>query len=226
MNIISGFLCILCFCLMALKSLTRKLNLKRADRFLMKIHKPVSATFIFFCILHIILVSSVFKSRNIFVYITGIVCILVLFSIIILYHMLQKSHKLNFKWHRILFFILFSAIICHIAVYYAGINDYKSKIHSIHINNINTSKLPDGTYMGEYDAGYIYAKVEVSVKHGMISNINILKHRNERGGKAEKIIYKIIDRQKIDVDSVSGATNSSMVIKKAVENALENPKLT
>ena len=80
--------------------------------------------------------------------------------------------------------------------------------------------------MGEYDAGYIYAKVEVSVKHGMISNINILKHRNERGGKAEKIIYKIIDRQKIDVDSVSGATNSSMVIKKAVENALENPKLT
>lgn len=38
---------------------------------------------------------------------------------------------------------------------------------------------------------------------------------------AETIIDKIIDEQKIDVDAVSGATNSSTVIKKAVENALK-----
>ena len=34
-------------------------------------------------------------------------------------------------------------------------------------------------------------------------------------------LEKIIEEQKIDVDAVSGATNSSTVIKKAVENALK-----
>lgn len=38
---------------------------------------------------------------------------------------------------------------------------------------------------------------------------------------AEKIIDKIVGEQKIDVDGISGATNSSNVIKKAVENALK-----
>lgn len=32
---------------------------------------------------------------------------------------------------------------------------------------------------------------------------------------------EIIEEQKIDVDTISGATNSSTVIKKAVENALK-----
>ena len=47
-----------------------------------------------------------------------------------------------------------------------------------------------------------------------------MEHRHERGKAAEKVIEKIIEEQKIDVDAVSGATNSSTVIKKAVENAL------
>jgi uncharacterized protein with FMN-binding domain len=35
-------------------------------------------------------------------------------------------------------------------------------------------------------------------------------------------VDQIVSEQKIDVDAISGATNSSKVIKKAVENALEN----
>ncbi|WP_227835506.1 MULTISPECIES: FMN-binding protein [unclassified Clostridioides] len=31
---------------------------------------------------------------------------------------------------------------------------------------------------------------------------------------------KVLNKQKVDVDAVSGATNSSKVIKKAIENAL------
>ena len=41
------------------------------------------------------------------------------------------------------------------------------------------------------------------------------------GKKAENIVSRIINRQSLDVDVVSGATISSIAIIKAVENALE-----
>ncbi len=62
--------------------------------------------------------------------------------------------------------------------------------------------------------------MEVTVQNGAITNIDILEHKNERGKPAEIVVDRIIEEQKIDVDTVSGATNSSTVIKKAVENAL------
>ncbi|WP_313562885.1 FMN-binding protein [Ruminiclostridium cellobioparum] len=45
-----------------------------------------------------------------------------------------------------------------------------------------------------------------------------------RGAKAEAIVDKIISEQSVTVDVISGATNSSKVILKAVENALESQK--
>ena len=42
----------------------------------------------------------------------------------------------------------------------------------------------------------------------------------DSGEKAEEIIYEVINMQSIDVDTVSGATYSSKVILKAIENAL------
>jgi uncharacterized protein with FMN-binding domain len=61
--------------------------------------------------------------------------------------------------------------------------------------------------------------VEVTVQDGVITNIDILEHKNGRGKSAEVVADRIMEEQKIDVDAVSGATNSSVVIKKAVENA-------
>ena len=106
------------------------------------------------------------------------------------------------------------------AVYLKSIADYKKAVKETTFTNIDISDIPDGVYIGEYDVNVIYAKVEVTVENGEITNIIILEHRNERGKSAETVTDKIIEEQKIDVDAVSGATNSSTVIKKAVENAL------
>lgn len=76
---------------------------------------------------------------------------------------------------------------------------------------------------GLYDVDFIYAKVNVTVQNGAVTHITVLEHKNERGKPAEIVTDKIIAEQKIDVDAVSGATNSSTVIKKAVENALREP---
>ncbi len=112
-------------------------------------------------------------------------------------------------------------------VYYLeSVTDYKQAVKETTFEEINISDISDGVYIGEYDVNFIYAKVEVTVQNGEITNINILEHRHERGKTAEVITDSIVDKQKIDVDAISGATNSSTVIKKAVENALKSRKLT
>ena len=118
--------------------------------------------------------------------------------------------------------LLFSLIglICG-AVYLKNVADYKRAIGETTFDEIDIADVSDGNYIGEYDVNFIYAKVEVTVEDWEIVSINILEHRHERGKAAEKVIEKIIEEQKIDVDAVSGATNSSTVIKKAVENALK-----
>lgn len=122
----------------------------------------------------------------------------------------------------ILFVVVFLCLIgvSYMAVYLKSIADYKKAVEKTTFTNIDISNIPDGVYIGEYDVNVIYAKVEVTLENGEITNINILEHRNERGKPAEAVINKILEEQKIDVDAVSGATNSSTVIKKAVENAL------
>ena len=60
----------------------------------------------------------------------------------------------------------------------------------------------------------------MTVQNGAVTNIDILEHKNGRGSRAEVVVDRIVEEQKIEVDAVSGATNSSTVIKKAVENAL------
>ena len=120
----------------------------------------------------------------------------------------------------IILLLLLIGLICG-AVYLKNVADYKRAIGETTIGEIDIADVSDGIYIGEYDVNFIYAKVEVTVEDGEIVSINILEHRHERGKAAEKVIEKIIEEQKIDVDAVSGATNSSTVIKKAVENALK-----
>ena len=119
----------------------------------------------------------------------------------------------------ILLFLLIG-LICG-AVYLKNVADYKRAVGETTFDEIDIADVSDGIYIGEYDVNFIYAKVEVTVEDGEIVSINILEHRHERGKAAETVIEKIIEEQKINVDAVSGATNSSTVIKKAVENALK-----
>ena len=88
------------------------------------------------------------------------------------------------------------------AVYLKNVADYKRAIGETTFDEIDIADVSDGIYIGEYDVNFIYAKVEVTVEDGEIVSINILEHRHERGKAAEKVIEKIIEEQKIDVDAV------------------------
>ena len=66
----------------------------------------------------------------------------------------------------------------------------------------------------------VSAKVNVQVENGKITDIEIKDHMTGLGKNGEKIIDQIINKQSLDVDAISGATQSSVTITKAVENAL------
>lgn len=220
MGIITGYLCLLGFCALSAKALTHKFNLTKMDKIIMRVHKPACIIFLIICVLHIIFAYPVLKTRHIFIPITGILAIVVSAFIITLCHII-KAKKRSLMVHRILSMGMLCCIIGHILVYFVDYRNYQTKIHDIQIGDVHISGIRDGIYTGAYNAGYICAKVEVTVKDGEIVNINLLQHDNERGALAEKITDRVITEQKVEVDAISGATNSSMVIKKAIENALQ-----
>lgn len=117
---------------------------------------------------------------------------------------------------------IFTIVLIGGAVYLKNVADYKQAVKETTFDEINISDVSDGVYIGEYDVNFIYAKVEVTVQNREITDIIILEHRHEHGKAAETVINEIVDEQRINVDAVSGATNSSIVIKKAVENALKS----
>jgi len=98
--------------------------------------------------------------------------------------------------------------------------NYQDKVNDMSFSQVSISALADGIYIGECDVDVIYARVEVTIQNGTIADLKILEHRHERGGNAEAIIDEIIEEQSLNVDAISSATNSSKVIRKAVENAL------
>lgn len=108
--------------------------------------------------------------------------------------------------------------------YLYDVNQYQTTVQSMTFGNVDISQIPDGIYEGECNVNYIVAKVQVSVEEGKLEKIILLDHKNERGSSAEQIIDDMVYEQKVNVDTISGATNSSKVIMKAVENALASAK--
>ncbi len=130
---------------------------------------------------------------------------------------MKLSRKKIFSLTAIFLFLIGFIFL---AGYLKSVADYKTAVKETAFSDIDISQIPDGVYVGEYDVDFIFAKVEVTVQDGAVINIDILEHKNGRGKPAEIVVDRMVEEQKIDVDAVSGATNSSIVIKKAVENAL------
>lgn len=96
----------------------------------------------------------------------------------------------------------------------------KRTLKKVKINEVPISQVADGEYVGEAQIRPVSAKVNVQVENRKITDIEIKDHMTGLGKNGEKIIDQIINKQSLDVDAISGATQSSVTITKAVENAL------
>ncbi|MCD8353621.1 MAG: FMN-binding protein [Clostridiales bacterium] len=82
----------------------------------------------------------------------------------------------------------------------------------------------DGTYTGSARGFGGTIKVQVTIKDGKITAIQVLSHSGETASyfsKAKAIISRILKAQSPNVDTVSGATYSSTGIREAVKAALK-----
>jgi uncharacterized protein with FMN-binding domain len=93
-------------------------------------------------------------------------------------------------------------------------------LKNMEIADIDLAAIADGVYAGSYSSFPVSAEVSVTVKDHVITGIELLKHDNGQGAPAEVIPGKVVESQTLRIDSVSGATYSSRVILKAIENAL------
>ena len=105
-------------------------------------------------------------------------------------------------------------------LYLKSISDYKAKVAALTFDEIDLTKVEDGVYEGQCDTGVVRVRVQVTIRNHQLESIELLEHENGRGTPAEAILDQMVQNQTTAVDAVSGATCSSKVIRKAVENAL------
>ena len=115
-------------------------------------------------------------------------------------------------------FVLLNIVASLYVVY--RVHAYKVAVSNITFSGVDLSSVADGSYVGDCDLDLVYAKVKVVMENGKIVKVDLLEHKNGRGASAERIVKDFSKEQKVNVDAVSGATNSSLAIKKAVDNAL------
>ena len=98
-----------------------------------------------------------------------------------------------------------------------GLNSGKNMI----ISPIDVSQLENGIYKGKYNGGRWSNEVDVTLKDKKIIRIAVVKSVVfEKPEVSSEIIGKVIKKQNIDVDVVSGATVTSKAYLKSIENAL------
>jgi uncharacterized protein with FMN-binding domain len=120
----------------------------------------------------------------------------------------------------IIFVVVLVFIAGAIAIFVNKSNESFEKLSAMSIENVDLSTIPNGEYLGAYNLFPISVEVEVTVSNHRLTDITIVKHVNGQGGPAESIVDVVLEKQSLEVDAISGATYSSKVILKSIEDAL------
>lgn len=120
--------------------------------------------------------------------------------------------------------IILLVIVAVIGVSAFGLMSYLEsnleQLTDMTMSDIDLSVIPDGVYTGSYKMFPVDATVKVTITDHKIAGIELVEHGNGKGQPAEIIPEKVLEAQSLKVDAVTGATYSSQVILKAIENAL------
>lgn len=99
------------------------------------------------------------------------------------------------------------------------LQDITQKTNQIKLHTPNLATIKDGVYEGRYSIFPVSAKVKVYIEDKRINDVKIITHG--LGKAAENIVSDVLQKQSLEVDTVSQATISSVCILKAAEQAME-----
>jgi uncharacterized protein with FMN-binding domain len=125
-------------------------------------------------------------------------------------------------------YIVIPAIIVFIAaaaifavVQYNSVKVNLDRLNEMVISDVDLSNAEDGIYGGSYKSFPVSARVKVTIKDHKITAIDLVEHKTGQGQGAEVLPAMVVEKQTLQLDSISGATYSSKVILKAIETALK-----
>nr|WP_319475164.1 FMN-binding protein [uncultured Sphaerochaeta sp.] len=120
--------------------------------------------------------------------------------------------------------LVVALIIVVVFLLYRRIENKLNALPGLPIADIDFRQVPDGIYSGSYATFPVRVKIEAKMDSGKLTDLSLLEHRNGQGQKAEKILQDVLSSQHLQVDTISGATYSSVVMLKAIESALTEQK--
>ncbi|HEY5466440.1 MAG TPA: FMN-binding protein [Clostridia bacterium] len=126
------------------------------------------------------------------------------------------------KKHVILLvvFVAIAGIVLAAVIVMSSLEKNLKLLANLPVADVDVTKLADGKYSGSFSAFPVSAEVIVTIANRKIADIDLVKHVTGQGQAAEILPEKVVEAQSLDVDSVSGASYSSKVILKAIEDAL------
>ena len=131
---------------------------------------------------------------------------------------LRNKKKFNWKLPVAVCILL----LCGLAASYWWTNAQAQKtIRALTIEDQDLSSLHDGTNTGEYTyRGFTYS-VKVTTLNYLIKDVEIVSNRTSKHAKmAEGVVQNVLNKGNVDVDVVAGATITSKVLLKAIEQAI------
>ncbi len=129
--------------------------------------------------------------------------------------LVKKILKITFK---IIFITLgISILICLCIIPFD--NKSRKEIMEMTIENVDLTKIKDGKYDGSFKNQLRSYSVEVTVKDYIITDIKPANN-SPVSSYSNKIFDRVIKEQKVNVDTISGATVTSKMILKSIEDAL------
>lgn len=111
-------------------------------------------------------------------------------------------------------------IVAMVIVFNIAVRNMKEIMEENPLETVDFSRVKDGVYTGVFDARIVSAEVEVTILEGRMTNVKLLSHNHGKGYGADDILPVVLENQTLEVDLITGATGSSKVVLKAIENAL------
>lgn len=99
------------------------------------------------------------------------------------------------------------------------------EVRDMEIGDVDLGRVADGLYKGKEEYLGFTCYAEVSVRDHRITDVNLYENRDsEWVEKAKTVGNKVMEKQSLQVDAVSGATITSKAMLKAIEKALTAKK--
>ncbi len=114
------------------------------------------------------------------------------------------------------------ALVLVVMIVVTAVSRYQDigDLRRLQITDIDLTNVADGVYTGAYGKEVLFAKLQVTVAAGQIADIQVLEPSNGLGKAANQMISSVLSAQSLQVDIVTGASATSKLVLRTVEEAL------